>query len=419
MPNARVGVIATSLLLGLSAPILAAEEAMQLFDPDSPGDRVHKQPMTSVDQLVEKQATPPVKAYVTTDRDRPQSPTVQLSGEAAIVGAGGASREAVRPSVGQRLRLDLEVSFTGNDQLRLRLQNTNVAEFDEVFETDLARLSIQGDDGAAVSLSRLDYQFALGPRTQVFLPVFGGSISDVADPLNPGLSGSGRGSVARFSQRNPLYRQGGGAGVGMTHQVSDRLDLHLGYLSEADNLLPEDEYIAFAQATYQLSDGIEIGLLYTYGFNALDTGTGQTAANDPFAERSDAITAHSIGLQATARITPDLQVSGWTGLTQAIATDLPRNPNATILNWAVALSSPDLLGKDHLGGLVIGAPPWVLSGHHSSNPSVHLELFQQLQLQDNITLTPGFVMILNPEDNGRSPSHSPIILGTVRMVLEL
>ena len=259
-------------LLLTPTPLLAGEYS---FDSGGPllSDLLEPSedtPTTLVHQLLQDKTVHPIPAVKRSNRD--QFPVVELSGEAAIIfsqASGDSSQGSLRPGLGRRLRLDIEASFDGNDRLRLRLQNTNVVEYNDVFETDLARLSIQGDDGGEVSLSRLDYQFSLGERTDVLVPVVGGSISDIAEPLNPGLSGSGSGSIARFSQRNPLYRQGGGAGVGITHEVSDRLDLSVGYLSDAQNLLPTDEYVALAQATYQISDSIDVGLLYVYGFNAL------------------------------------------------------------------------------------------------------------------------------------------------------
>ncbi|MGF1601780.1 MAG: iron uptake porin [Thermosynechococcaceae cyanobacterium] len=335
-------------------------------------------------------------------------PITQLSGEAVfslIYAARNRDTEAIKPSLGNRLRLDFETSFSGEDQLRFRLQTTNVAELDDVFETDLARLSIQGEDQNQIELSRLDYTFPIGDRTKVFVQAVGGSLSDIADPLNPLFSSSGSGSISRFGQRNPLYRQGGSTGVGVSHDFSDRVNLSAGYFSDAENLLPDEEYIAFAQVTVEPTETLALGLLYAYAFNGLDTGTGHQRANDPFADQSDAIASHSLGLQATASLTPDIVLSGWAGWTRAIATDLAHTPEADILNWAITLGYLDVLGEGNQMGLVIGYPPQVLG----SQPPFHVELSYKIQMNEHISVTPGIMMVTQPETQA-----SPIVTGIIR-----
>lgn len=343
-------------------------------------------------------------------------PKTELNGEAVFsvfqaVGDRPNPEVPIRPSFGNRIRLNIETSFSGEDQLRLRLQTTNAAELDDVFETDLARLSIQGDDQYQVSLSRLDYEFPLGEDTDVFVQAIGGSISDIADPLNPLFSSSSRGAISRFGQRNPLYRQGGSTGIGLSHDFSDRINLSLGYLGDNQDLISDEASVAFAQLTLEPTDSIRFGLLYTYGLNGLDSGTGSQQANDPFADQSDAISAHSVGLQATAEITEQLTVSGWAGYTQATATDLPGQPQADILNWAITLGYSDLFRDRTLGGLIIGRPPHVISTSNQASSAWHLEVFYQIPMNEHITLTPGLVVITNPEAD---PNRSPIVVGILR-----
>ena len=347
-------------------------------------------------------------------------PRTELSGEAvfSLIQAAGHrpnSREPLRPSFGNRIRLNFETRFSGEDRLRLRLQTTNVAELDDVFDTDLARLSIQGDDQNRVSLSRLDYQFPIGDDTDVFIQAIGGSISDIADPLNPRLSSSSRGAISRFGQRNPLYRQGGNAGVGLSHDFNDQINLSLGYLGDDLDLFSDEESIAFAQLTFDPTDSIRLGLLYTYGLNGLDSGTGSQLANDPFADQSNAITAHSVGLQGTADITEQITLAGWVGYTRATAKDLPSHPQADILNWAFTIGYSDLFRDDDLGGLVIGRPPHVLSRSHQTSPAWHIEVFYQIRMNDHITLTPGIVVITNPEAD---LNRSTIVVGTLRTLFQ-
>ncbi|NJK40198.1 MAG: carbohydrate porin [Acaryochloridaceae cyanobacterium SU_2_1] len=339
-------------------------------------------------------------------------PTTQLNGEVvfALIYANGnrPTEVSTQPSLGSRLRLDIETSFTGEDQLRFRLQSTNLARLDDLFETNMARLAIQGEDQNQIELNRLDYSFPISDRTDLFIPIVGGSISDIADPLNPAFSSSGEGALSRFGQRNPLYRQGSGAGIGISHDLSDRTNLSAGYLSNAENLLPDQNTAAFAQLTVEPTDTTKLGLLYVYAFNGLDTGTGTQQANDPFEGQSDAISSHSVGLQATTNLTSQLVLSGWLGWTRAIATDL-NTPDTDILNGALTLGYLDLLGEGNQAGLIIGYPPQLLNPEEPIATSLHLELFYKIQMNKQITVTPGIVVITNPEQ-----SQSPLTIGVIR-----
>lgn len=180
------------------------------------------------------------------------------------------------------------------------------------------------------------------------------------------------------------------------------------YLGDDQNLISNEESVAFAQLTLEPTDSRRLGLLYTYGLNGLDTGTGSQRANNPFLDQSDAIHSHSVGLQAMAEINEQLTLSGWTGYTRATATDLPNQPQADILNWAITLGYKNLFHDRTLGGLIIGRPPYMIS---DAQPTWHLEVFYQVQLNEHITLTPGMVVITNPESD---PSRSPIVVGTLR-----
>ena len=78
------------------------------------------------------------------------------------------------------------------------------------------------------------------------------------------------------------------------------------------------------------------------------------------------------------------------------------------------LAFPDLGKEGNLLGIVIGQPPKVTSndlGLTDSDTSLHLEAFYRFQATDNISITPGLVVITNPEHNS---SNDTIYLGTLR-----
>ncbi len=87
-----------------------------------------------------------------------------------------------------------------------------------------------------------------------------------------------------------------------------------------------------------------------------------------------------------------------------------------VWNWAISIALPDLSKEGNLGGLVIGAEPWVTNSSIDSlgkdeNMSLHLEAFYQYRLSDNIAITPGIVWITAPDNSDR---ENDLIIGAVR-----
>jgi hypothetical protein len=360
------------------------------------------------------------------------STTTQLTGEVLFtliqVGNGNRADDLNASTdnslvLGNRVRLTLDTSFNGQDRLRVRLQSGSIPGIDEATGTEMARLTFQEDDSQnQFELSRLEYRVPVSKRATVYVEAVGGSLRDFADPLNP-LTGSGRGAISRFGQRNPIYRQGSGSGVGLEYELNDKLSISLGYLAD-DAEDPETgigggSYGAIAQLTLAPTQNLDFGFTYVRSYNNLDTGTGSRRANDPFNDSSDAIAANSLGLQSRIRISPKFLLGGWVGFTQARAIDLPGDPQATVWNWAITLATPDLGREGSLGGIVIGQPPKLTSNQFQLDQqnyvdpgtSLHLEAFYRLPVVNDIAVTFGLLTILNPEHD---PKNNSIYVGTVR-----
>jgi Carbohydrate-selective porin, OprB family len=361
------------------------------------------------------------------------STTTKLSGEVLFAVSGVGNGTDVNDednndndnniTFGSRIRLNFNTSFTGKDNLRVRLQSTNLPRLDRVTGTDMARLAFQGRDDNQVRLNGLDYSFLISKDVRVIIPVVNGDLADFTDSLNPYLSGSSRGAISRFAQRNPIYRQGGGSGLGLSYEISDAVEFEVGFVAE-DVDEPEvgfnkADYGAIAQLTLEPAQDIEFGLTYIHSYNSVSTGTGSERANDPFDDKSEAIVANSFGLQSTIKLNPNITVGGWVGYTQARATDLPGNPTASIFNWALTIALPDLGSQGSVAGFAIGQPPKVTSNdftvansqYQDSDTSLHFEAFYRLQALKNVGVTFGVLMITNPEHNSNNDS---IYVGTVR-----
>jgi Carbohydrate-selective porin, OprB family len=238
------------------------------------------------------------------------------------------------------------------------------------------------------------------------------------DTLNPLFDSSGRGSISRFGRRNPIYRQVGSTGVGMYYNPTKWMTISVGYLADkADDPkvgLFSSPYSAIAQIAIRPTRKLELGLTYLRSENSIDTGTGSKLANDPFDDAASAITANSVGLELNATVQKHLVLGGWIGYTHAVANDLPNQPSADILNYAVTAAMPNLGRKGNLGGFIFGQPPKVIrnalgSKFEDSQTALHIEAFYRMQVTDALSITPGVFVVTSPE-NGRDP----IVVGMIR-----
>jgi hypothetical protein len=138
--------------------------------------------------------------------------------------------------------------------------------------------------------------------------------------------------------------------------------------------------------------------------------------SNPFNNQADAITANSFGAEASWQLNPTITLGGRVGFINAKAEDLSGNPNAVISTWALMLALRDIGKEGSFAGFVVGQPPKLVhnslgNAFEDKDTSLHLEAFYHLPITDNITITPGFFIVTNPEHNN---SNDQIYIGTVR-----
>ncbi len=357
------------------------------------------------------------------------SSTTKFSGEVifAIAGFTGTNKannqdEPINDHifVGNRVRLNFDTSFTGQDRLRVRLQAINTPSLDRFTGTAMARLGFDGDSNNELEISRLEYRFPIGKQARGYIEAAAGELNDFTDILNPFFSSSSSGAISRFGRRNPIYRQGFGTGVGIDYEFSDAVSLSVGYIANRANDpeagFGESPYSAIAQLTLEPIKNAEIGLTYVRSSNNISTGTGSELANDPFDNDSDRISANSYGVQGSWRLSRHFNLGGWVGFTQATAEDLSDKPTANIFNYAITLAFPDAGKKGNLAGIVVGQPPKVTSNEYGKQftdaaNSWHLEIFYRFPATNNIAITPSLLIITNPE---HKYNNDTIYIGTVR-----
>jgi carbohydrate-selective porin OprB len=71
------------------------------------------------------------------------------------------------------------------------------------------------------------------------------------------------------------------------------------------------------------------------------------------------------------------------------------------------MSFPDVGGRGNLPGILFGLPPHVSKSdvRKDEDNAYHIEAFYRWRLNDNISLTPGFWVILNPENNSKNDTQ--------------
>ena len=353
---------------------------------------------------------------------------------------GGNSDES-NTIFGYRTRLNFETSFTGQDLLRTRLEFGDFGSIRDVSgNTSMTRLNFDTNTNNDVIVPHILYRFPVSSDVTFTVGPAGVGYTDITDTLTPPtVADDSQGIPSLFGEYSPLYRRGGG-GAAMNWKIVENLNLTLGFLAGRPNI-PTDAnglfngtYNALAQLAYY-GDWGAIGVAYSHGYapqNEVDLtgGTGSFLATQPFGDNIAA--SHNIfALQGYYRISPRFNVHGWAGYINADAknsglsriadgrggnfvTNVSVDSNADIWYGALGLTFPDVGGKGNLPGILVGLPPKVTSSdvRQDRDTSYHVEAFYRFQLNDYISMTPGFWVVFNPENDSRNDTQYVGVLRT-------
>lgn len=393
-----------------------------------------------------------LEARVATVEAQQFSTTTKLKGEvifaagyaiddSAIATPAGAEEDRV--FLADRVRLNFDTSFSGEDRLRVRLQARNIADLNGATGTRMARLAFDGDNGNTFQLSELNYQFKPLENVKIKIDANDGEFQDNVDTVNPYLASSGSGSLSRFGRFNPIYRQGnGGIGATVNWDVTDKVNLSVGYLAdEGENATGAGDddptttgglfggsYAALAQITVEPFEKGKFALTYVRSFDEASnvnlTSSTTTINRDPFGSNNGLfptrdVSADHLGFQTSIQPADWVNFSGWVGYTFA-RTDFnePANPSAEYLNWAASLQFLDLGIEGNVGFITFGQPYKIVSSNGFVNPddanpgtSYHLEVGYKFRINENILITPGVIWIINPEHNN---NNNDVIVPVIR-----
>ncbi|NJM68745.1 MAG: iron uptake porin [Scytonema sp. RU_4_4] len=360
------------------------------------------------------------------------------SDDQAVASGDGTTPDELQSNTifSDRVRLKLNTSFFGSDLLQTRLQARNTTPYGTgVTGTNMTRLSFDGNNNNDIEIDKLNYAFNLGSAARIKIDAFGGELYENINTFNPDLESSGRGAISRYGRFSPIYRQGNnGTGATLTLNPKGPITVSAAYLANRANNpndgsgLFDGSYAALGQISFQPNQAFNVGLTYarTYqnignvssaSINLFDS-TGSTYANDPF--DGTALSADNYGVQASLRLGPKITLGGWYGYTEAEAKGgAADGDNAYFEYWAATVSFKDFGRQGNVLGFVFGQPPKATGNEFVSDDvrrqdrdtSYHLEALYRLQLTDNISVTPGVLVIFNPEHNDRNDT---VYVGTLR-----
>jgi hypothetical protein len=118
----------------------------------------------------------------------------------------------------------------------------------------------------------------------------------------------------------------------------------------------------------------------------------------------------------SVNLSKDLIFSAWGGLTQATR-ETAAGGSAEIWNYAATLAAKDFGSKGSTLGFVVGMQPKLTSNSGATaarvdkDTSMHIEAFYKYKASDNLFITPGLLILTNPEHNAANPTE---YLGTIR-----
>ncbi len=371
--------------------------------------------------------------------DHQFSTTTILTGE-AVFGLGsiltgsqnnGESNIERIPYLGNKINLELATSFNGEDELFIELEAANLPDLVDITDTFQGELSFSGSNNNNLELDLLAYILPLGDNLEIIIGTTGLATDDIAETINffEGDQGAD-GAISNFGSLNPIYETSGDAGFGIIYELGD-IEISAGYLASPANK-PTDEggifndlYGAIAQAIISPSDRLNLAFTYLHSRNQSDTDTGSNLANlQSFTENefNEAVptVSDSYGAEFSYELSDFLVIGGWTGLskvtTLSTLSEQIERGTQDVWNWAITLAFRDLGKEGNLGGIVIGAEPWVTDSSTNSlgedeNMSLHLEAFYQYRLSDNLAITPGIVWITAPSNNDQ---NDDLIIGAIR-----
>lgn len=247
------------------------------------------------------------------------STTTKLRGE-VIMAVTQSFNDDNQVVLGDRYRLALNTSFTGEDTLITRIAGGNFKNFNSTFNSEFRTpgvpvtqfetsaptatgnqtFNLVASDDNTAKIDWIAYYAPLRISENMvfntYIAGFGGIHSDYAPTVNPYFEDydGGNGALSTFASENPIYRIGGGSGIAFNYEVGFLKSIlgpttaSVSYLA-GNSSSPEEgaglfngDYSILGQLNFNLNDRMGIAFTYVNGFHKADSpifGGGATGGS--------------------------------------------------------------------------------------------------------------------------------------------
>ncbi|WP_017294395.1 iron uptake porin [Geminocystis herdmanii] len=371
--------------------------------------------------------------------DHQFSTTTKLSGEvifglASIFnGQKNGGRESIEqvPVLGNRTRIELSTSFTGQDLLYTRLATGNFPDFSVPANTQQASLAFSQPDDNDVAIEVLNYNFPISENITLWLEGAGGAFDDFTNTLSILDGDGGSGAISSFGTRNLVYYQGEGAGLALEGKLG-QFGWSLGYLAtdgnnpERGNGLFNGAYGILGQVGYYPNDNFGIAFAYGQGYNTFGIGENTRSFAELIADSPIDTSHNTYAVTMSWQLAEKFVLGAWGGYSNVRTLNSFSDGIVNVSRgssdswyWAATLGFPDLFKEGSLGGIVVGMQPWQTNSTIRNNgvklsnddTSFHIEAFYEYAITDNIKITPGVMVVTNPSNDSR---NDPLVIGALR-----
>ncbi|NBD18772.1 MAG: iron uptake porin [Cyanobacteria bacterium] len=325
--------------------------------------------------------------------------------------------------------LDFNASFTGRDELKVSFQAADFgSNGDFVVQstgTNDAALDNSENTGGSFELEDLIYTFPLGDKVQIAI---GANDMDPDETFEYNF-GSG-GEINDFTQDDIATLDGtigfvdeDGAGISTNIALTDRLSFGVGYTVDPDDSATDFEvglfqdYVAAANLNYA-GDNFDIGVGYTRGQDGTNIGD---LDGDGDIDSAD-ITQNAVGARGAIRLGSRTEIGGWATYVDldAEANDIDADVEADGWNFGANVAFFDLGKEGSKLGLAFASPTFfsdveggigdILADDEEDRTYIG-EISYDFPLSDNISITPGFFAVFNPN---RDEDNDTVYVGVLR-----
>ncbi|MEI6381802.1 MAG: iron uptake porin [Cyanobacteriota bacterium ELA615] len=358
-----------------------------------------------------------------------------------------------------RVRLNFLTSFSGKDQLKVRLQagNGNQALFTAT-GVPAARLAYDDGTNNNLVIDDLWYKFPVGNLT-VTIGANSLNLDDVMDTYNPYLQSSGTGSVSRAERyNNMVYRSSSdGTGLALNYKFIKEISLDAFYLAKSStasnpnpikgqtNGLFGGGFTAGTQLNIAPAKEFKFGLTYVHTYDAVSPNlftVGSPIGNNPF--NGGSVSADRFGIETTITPFKGFNFTAWGGTAQVHGQGyISGNPsldinnrNGSVWTWNAALNVLDLGIPGSVlsfgGGLLPSAfgvdgitnaagtagnyfpKTYPGSGSQDRNTSYIAQIQYAFPIGKYIQITPAMYVIFNPNNYGTNNTSDNLWIGVIR-----